>query len=87
MSHYYQTICRTENDAIAAFHAVDDLFDNIEDVTGYGRKRHAESLLWRFDDELPVVERMLAALRETGWFTEVREISEEFFSSARSYSV
>ena len=87
MSRYYQAFCRTEDEAIAAFHAVDDVFDNIEDVTGYGRKRFAESLLWRFDDELAVVERMLAALGQTGLFTETREISEEFFSSSKSYSV
>lgn len=87
MSRYYQTVCRTEDEAYAAFHATDGVFDSIEEVTGYGRKRYAESLLWRFDDELPVVERMLAALRQTGLFTETREISEEFFWSTRSYGV
>lgn len=87
MPRYYQTVCRTEDDAYDAFHATDNVFDSIEGVTGYGRKRYAESLLWRFDDELPIVERMLDALRETGLFCEVREISEEFFRSARSYAV
>ncbi len=87
MSRYYQTVCLTEDDALAAYRATDNVFDRMEDVTGYGRKRHAESLLWRFDDELPVVERMLTALGETQLFTEVREISEEFFWNARSYAV
>lgn len=87
MSRYYQTVCRTEDEACAAFHATDRVFASIQEVTGYGRKRCAESLLWRFDDELPVVERMLAVLRETGLFTEVREISEEFFWGTRSYAV
>jgi hypothetical protein len=87
MSRYYQTVCRTEDEACAAFHATDRVFGSIEEVTGYGRKRYSESLLWRFDDELPVVERMLAALRETGLFTEVREISGEFFWNTRSYAV
>jgi hypothetical protein len=36
---------------------------------------------------LPVVVRMLAALRQTGLFTEIREIPEEFFWSTRSYAV
>ncbi len=87
MSRYYQTVCRTEDEAYRAFHATNDVFNHIEEVTGYARKRYAESLLWRFDDELPVVERMLAALRDTGLFIDVREISEEFFWSARSYAV
>jgi hypothetical protein len=87
MARFYQTVCPTEPDACAAFHATDAVFDGIEEVTGYGRKRYAESLLWRFDDEQPVIERMLAALRQTGLFTEVREVSEEFFWGARSYAV
>jgi hypothetical protein len=87
MARFYQTVCPTELDAHAAFHATDGVFSGIEEVTGYGRKRHAESLLWRFDDELPVIERMLGALRKTGLFTDVREVSEEFFWSARSYAV
>jgi len=87
MSRYYQTVCQTQDEAYAAFHATDGVFDSIEEVTGYARKRYAESLLWRFDDELDVVERMLVALRETGLFTEVREISEDFFWSTRSYAV
>jgi hypothetical protein len=87
MSHYYQTTCRTEDDAIAAFHAVENVFDSIDDVTGYSRKRHAESLLWRFDDEPPIVERMLAALRDTNLFTEIHEIPEDLFWNARSYPV
>ena len=87
MSRYYQTVCRTEDEAYDAFHATTDVFDDIEEVTGYSRKRYADSLLWRFDDECRVVERMLAALQQTGLFTEVREISEEFFWSTRSYAV
>jgi hypothetical protein len=87
MSRYYQSICRTEDDAYAAFHCTDRVFDRIQEVTGYGRKRYAESLLWRFDDELPVIERMLEALRQTGLFTDIREISEEFFWNTRSYAV
>jgi hypothetical protein len=67
--------------------STDGVFTSIEEITGYGRKRYAESLLWRFDDELPVVERMLAALRGTELFTEVREISGEFFWSTRSDAI
>ena len=87
MSRYYQTVCRSEEEAYAAFHATDGVFDNIGEVTGYGRKRYAELLLWRFDNDLPVVERMLAALRQTKLFTEIRESPEEFFWSTRSYAV
>ena len=87
MSRYYQTVCRSEDQARDAFHATDGVLDHIEGVTSYAHKRYAESLLWRFDDELPVVEQMLVALRQTGLFTDVREISEEFFWSTRSYAV
>ena len=87
MSRYYQTVCRTEAEAYAAFHATEGIFDTVEEVTGYARKRGAESLLWRFGDDLPVVERMLATLRQTGLFTEVREISEEYFWNTRSCAV
>ncbi len=86
MSRCYQTVCRTEEEACAAFHATYNIFDHIE-TTAYGRKRYAESLLWRFDDELPIVERMVTALRDSGLFTDVREISAEFFWSTRSYGV
>lgn len=88
MSRCYQTVCRNEDDARAALQATDDVFDGIEEAAGCGRKRFAESLLWRFDDESPVVvERRLAALRHTGLFTEIREIPEEFFWSTKSYGV
>ncbi len=87
MPRYYQTVCRTEGEARKAWDATDRVFDCIEEVTGLARKRHSESLLWRFDDDLPVVERMLNALRHTGLFTEIREIPEEFFLIARSYGV
>ena len=87
MSRCYETVCRTEEEARAAFYATDEVFTGIEVVAGCGRKRYAASLLWRFDDEPAVVEQMLVALRETGLFTEIREISEDFFWSTRSYSV
>lgn len=87
MPRYYQTICRTEDDARAAFHATYDVFDDIEEVTGYARKRFANSLLWRFEGDGPVTGRMLEALRKTGWFTEMIAIPESVFASARSYSV
>lgn len=87
LSRFYQTVCRSEEQARSAFHAADGVFVHIEGVTSYARKRYAESLLWRFDDELSVVELMLGALRQTGLFTDVREISEEFFWSTRSYGV
>jgi len=87
MQRYYQTVCRSEDQARDAFHAMDGVLEDIEGVTSYALKRHAESLLWRFDDELPVVEQMLVALRQTGLFTDVREIPEELFWSARSYGV
>jgi len=87
MSRYYQTICCTEQEARDAFHASSDIFDAMEGITSYGRKRYAESLLWRFDDESAVVEQMLAALRQSGRFTDVREISQELFWSARSDGV
>jgi hypothetical protein len=44
-------------------------------------------LLWGFGDDLQVVERMLVTLRQTGLFTEAREIPEEFFWSAGSSAV
>ncbi len=87
MPRYYQAVCRTEDESREAWDATDDVFDGLEGPSDYARKRYAESVLWRFDDDLPVVERMLTALRHTGLFTEVREIPEEFFLSARSYSV
>lgn len=87
MPRYYQTVCRTEQEALFAWDATEAVFDGLEEVTGHARKRYAESLLWRFDDDLAVVERMCTALRQTGLFTEIREIPEEFFRSARSYAV
>ncbi len=87
MPLYYQTVCRTEDDACAAFHAMDDVFDDIGEVTGYARKRFANSLLWRFDDDDSVTGRMLEELTKTGWFTEIFAIPESVFASARSYSV
>lgn len=87
MARFYQTVSPTEVAAYAAFHAIDGVFDAIDEVTGYGCKRYGNSLLWRCDDELPVVVRMLDALRQTGLFTEVREVSEEFFWSAKSHSM
>ena len=87
MSRCYQAVCRTGDEAYDAFHATEDIFDHIGEVTGYARKRCAESLLWRFDDDLPVVERMLDALRATGLFTDVRPISDQLFSITRSHAV
>ncbi len=87
MTRCYQAVCRTEEEACEAWDATYDVFDGLEEASGHARKRYAESLLWRFDDDLPVVERMATALRKTGLFTEVREIPEKFFLSARSYAV
>lgn len=87
MSRYFKATCGSEEQAIAAFHATDDLFDAIEGVTSYSRKRCAESLLWRFDDDTPVAELMLESLRQSGLFAEVSETSEEHFWNARSYPV
>lgn len=87
MPHFCQSVCPTEPDACAAFPATDGLFDGIDEITGYGRKRYAESILWRFDDDPQDFERVVEALRQTGLFTEVREISEECFWRSRSYAV
>ena len=87
MPRCYRAVCRTEDEACEAWDATYDVFDGLEEASGYARKRCAESLLWGFDDDLPVVELMDTALRKTGLFTEVREIPEKFFLSARSYAV
>ncbi len=87
MPRYDQAVCRAEDEGCEAWDATYDVFDGLDEASGYARKRYVESLLWRFDYDLPVVERMVTALRKTGLFTEVREIPEKFFLSARSYAV
>lgn len=87
MPYFYQTVCRTEREARTAWDATEGVFDGLGEVTGHARKRHAESLSWRFDDDLPVVERMLAALGKTGRFIEIREVQEEFYWRTRSHAV
>lgn len=87
MPRYDQSVCRTEDEAREAWDVTDDVFDGLGEASDHARKRYAESLMGRFDDDLSVVERMLTALSHTGLFTETREIPEEFFLSVRSYGV
>ena len=86
-SFYYQAVCDSDEAAVRAFHATQDIFDSLPDVTSLARKRFGSALLFRFDDHADTIARMLEILRSSGHFREVSEISEQHFWQSPSNGV
>jgi hypothetical protein len=86
-SCYYKAVCESEAAAIRAYHATDDVFERVPAVTSFGKKRTGNALFFRFDNSAETVARMVQALRDSGHFQEVSELSEELFWRSPSTGV
>jgi len=77
----------TEEGAVDAYHVTEGMFDGIEGVKSFAKKRTGSSLLWRLDDEAVVAGLMVQRLSASGLFLRVEKLDEAEFWAAGSDAV